>query len=177
MTVHECATILSLPGRTPDIADSAYVLPGAFVSGSARIGERVGVFPGASVRADMDQIVIGDDSNLQDSVTCHVDEGSPLTVGRGVSVGHNAVIHGCTIGDGCLIGMHATVMNGAVIGDESLVAAGALVTEGTIVPPRSLVAGVPAKVRRELSDDDVAALRTNAEHYVELTATYRDLPE
>lgn len=175
MTVHERATILSLQGATPRIADSACLLPGAVVIGDVTIGERVGVLPNATVRADMDAIVIGDDSNLQDSVTCHVDAGAPLTVGTGVSVGHNAVLHGCTVEDGCLIGMHATVMNGAVIGAQSLVAAGALVTEGTVVPPRSLVAGVPAKVRRELTAEEVAGLATNAEHYVALTATYRDL--
>jgi len=175
MTVHERATIIALPEGEPQIAESACVLAGAVIIGAVKIGERVGVMPNATVRADMDSIMIGDDTNLQDSVTCHCDENKPLTVGRGVSVGHNAVLHGCTIGDGCLIGMHATVMNDAVIGAESLVAAGALVTEGTIVPPRSLVSGLPAKVRRELSEEEVERLRVNAAHYVKLTASFNAL--
>ena len=105
-------------------------------------------------------------------ITCHVDSGSPLVVGSGVSVGHNAVLHGCTVEDDCLIGMSATVMNGAVIGRNSLVAAGALVTEGTIIPPGSLVAGVPAKVRRELTPEEIQGVINNAEHYRQRIATY-----
>jgi carbonic anhydrase/acetyltransferase-like protein (isoleucine patch superfamily) len=98
-----------------------------------------------------------------------------MTIGAGVSVGHGAVVHGCTIEDDCLIGMNATVLNHAVVGRESLVAAGALVLEGTVIPPRSLVAGVPAKVRRELSDDEVAGIRRNAETYRTLSAAHREL--
>jgi carbonic anhydrase/acetyltransferase-like protein (isoleucine patch superfamily) len=110
--------------------------------------------------------VLGDDSNLQDAVVCHVDAGFPLTIGRGVSVGHGAVLHGCTVEDDCLIGMSASVLNGAVIGAGSLVAAGAVVLEGTVVPPGSLVAGVPGKVRRELSEEERQGIRRNADHYL-----------
>jgi len=105
----------------------------------------------------------------------HGDPGMPTIVGRGVSVGHNAMLHGCVIEDDCLIGMSATVLNGAVIGHESLVAAGAVVLEGTIVPPRSLVAGVPAKVRRSLTDDEVAGIRRNAETYLMLSTEHAAL--
>src|SRR5690606_14792807 len=122
-----------------------------------------------------DAIVLGAGSNLQDNVVVHVDEGVPTHIGSGVSVGHGAVVHGCTIEDDCLIGMNATVLNSAVIGRESLVAAGALVLEGTVIPPRSLVAGVPAKVRRELSDEEVAGIRRNADGYRMLSARHRDL--
>ena len=110
--------------------------------------------------------MLGADANLQDAVVCHVDAGFPLTVGRGVSVGHGAVLHGCTVGDDSLIGMGATVLNGAVIGAGSLVAAGAVVLEGTVVPPGSLVAGVPAKVRRELTEPERDGIRRNASAYL-----------
>jgi carbonic anhydrase/acetyltransferase-like protein (isoleucine patch superfamily) len=130
------------------------------------------VFFGAVLRGDRATITLGEGSNLQDNVLVHCDPGTPTTVGMGVSVGHGAVLHGCTIEDGCLIGMSATVLNRAVIGSESLVAAGAVVLEDTVIPPRSLVAGVPAKVRRELTDDEVAGLHRNAQTYVELSRTY-----
>src|SRR5690606_42060374 len=110
-----------------------------------------------------------------DNVVVHGDPGSPAIIGSGVSVGHGAVVHGCIVEDDCLIGMNAIVLNRAVIGRESLVAAGALVLEDTVIPPRSLVAGVPAKVRRELTDDEVAKIRRNAESYRELSAAHRGL--
>ena len=175
MTIHERATIIALPGREPSVPDSAYVLPNAVLAGDVRLGERVGIYPGASLRAEDEPIVVGDDTNVQDQVSCHVDGGSPLTIGARVSIGHNAVVHGCTIEDDVLVGMHATIMNGAVIGTGSLVAAGALVTQGQVVPPRSLVAGVPAKVRREVTDEELASIHRNASGYVERTAEYRSL--
>lgn len=175
MTVDARATVITLPGREVRVAESAYVLPGAVLAGAVTLGERVGIYPGASLRAEAEPITIGDDSNIQDQVACHVDAGAPLTIGSRVSVGHGAVVHGCTIEDDVLIGMHATVMNRAVIGAGSLIAAGALVTEGTIVPPGSLVAGVPGKVRRSLTDEERASVRKNAETYVALTAEYRAL--
>src|SRR5690625_5680958 len=133
-----------------------------------------GVFYSAVLRGDMDAISIGDGANLQDGVVVHTDPGSPARVGRDVSVGHGAVLHGCTVEDGALIGMNATVLNGAVVGEGSLVAAGALVLEGTQIPPRSLVAGVPAKVRRPLTDAEVAHCRANARTYVGLTAQHAE---
>jgi carbonic anhydrase/acetyltransferase-like protein (isoleucine patch superfamily) len=105
-------------------------------------------------------------------VVVHADPDFPTTIGDGVSVGHRAVVHGCTIGDDCLIGMGAVVLNGATVGAGSLVAAGSVVPEGAVIPPRSLVAGVPAKVKRELADEQVARLRVNADHYVELAAAH-----
>ena len=127
---------------------------------------------GAVLRGDIDEIVLGAGSNLQDNAVIHTEAGSPTIVGAGVSIGHGAIVHGCRVEDGCLIGMNATVLNGAVIGAESLVAAGAVVLEGTVVPPRSLVAGVPAKVRRELSDEEVAGLHGNSERYVTRSKIY-----
>lgn len=173
MSAHEDARLITLPGRpSPKVADTAWVAPGAVLVGQVRLAPDASVWYNAVLRADNEPIVIGEGSNLQDNVSAHVDAGAPLTVGRGVSVGHNAVLHGCTIEDDVLIGMHATVMNHAVIGAGSLVAAGALVLEGTVVPPRSLVAGVPAKVRRELGDEEVAAIRQNAQTYLEHRALH-----
>jgi carbonic anhydrase/acetyltransferase-like protein (isoleucine patch superfamily) len=158
---------------SPVVDTSGYIADGSRLVGQVTLHAEVGIWFNAVLRADMASITIGERSNIQDNVTCHVDEGKPLVVGKGVSVGHNAVLHGCTVEDDCLIGMSATVMNGAVVGRGSLVAAGALVTEGMIVPPGSLVAGVPAKVRRELSPEEIAGLIANAEHYRQRIAVYR----
>ncbi|MEH6780703.1 MAG: gamma carbonic anhydrase family protein [Rhodoglobus sp.] len=167
------ALIVTLAGHTPQVADSAFVAPTAALIGNVTLGERVGIFYGAVLRGDTDAITIGEGSNLQDNVTVHCDRGISTTVGTGVSVGHGAVLHGCTVEDDCLIGMSATVLNGAVVGTGSLVAAGAVVLEGTVIPPGSLVAGVPAKVRRELSDDEKAGIRNNAALYLELSAAHK----
>ncbi len=163
----------ALEGGSPDIDQDAWIAPTATVVGRVKVGPTSGIWYGAVLRAEFEDITIGAGSNLQDGVAAHVDPGFPLTVGENVSVGHNAVLHGCTIGDGSLVGMGAIVMNGAVIGEGSLVAAGALVLEGTQVPPRSLVAGVPAKVRRELTDDEVNHNGLNAAVYRELLKQHR----
>lgn len=167
------ALIVPLGGNTPAIDSTAWVAPNATLIGQVTLGPESSVFYGAVLRGDVDSITLGARSNLQDNVTVHCDAGIPTRIGSGVSVGHAAVLHGCTVEDDCLIGMSATVLNGAVIGTGSLVAAGAVVLEGTIIPPRSLVAGVPAKVRRELSDEEVEAVRDNATHYVGYAAIHR----
>ncbi|RQP12534.1 MAG: gamma carbonic anhydrase family protein [Microbacteriaceae bacterium] len=169
------SVILPFGDHEPRIDETAWTAPNATVIGDVVLQPHSSVFYGAVLRADSDTITLGEGSNLQDNVVVHVDAGVPTTIGSGVSVGHGAVVHGCTIEDDCLIGMNATVLNRAVIGRESLVAAGALVLEGTVVPPRSLVAGVPAKVRRELTDEEVAGIRRNAEHYRELSRAHREL--
>ena len=167
MSIDELAVIRTLPGiGIPSIAESAFVAAGAVIVGDVTLGEHSSVWYNAVLRADGAPIVLGAGSNLQDTVVCHVDADFPLTIGANVSVGHGAVLHGCTVGDDSLVGMSATVLNGAVIGEGSLVAAGAVVLEGTEVPPGSLVAGVPAKVRRELTDAERQGIRTNAEHYL-----------
>jgi carbonic anhydrase/acetyltransferase-like protein (isoleucine patch superfamily) len=159
-------------GVAPVVPTSAWVAPNATLVGAVTLGERASVFYGAVLRGDVDSITIGDDTNVQDNVTMHCDAGTPASVGARVSVGHGAILHGCTVEDDCLIGMGATVLNRAVIGTGSLVAAGAVVLEGTIVPPGSLVAGVPAKVRRELTDDERAGIHSNAQRYVALGAEH-----
>ena len=167
------AHIIEIFGKAPTISDSCFVAPTASIIGDVVLGEDASAFYGVSVRGDTAPIRVGDGTNLQDNVVLHADPDFPTTVGNRVSVGHTAVVHGCTIGDDCLIGMSATVMNGAVIGAGSLVAAGALVLEGMQVPPRSLVAGVPAKVRRELTDSEFEKVKQNAAHYQVLAKSHR----
>lgn len=167
------AHLIELDTGAPHVHPTAFLAPTAVLSGPVELGERSSAFYGVSVRADSGSIHIGARTNLQDNVVVHADAGAPCRIGDDVSVGHTAVIHGCTVGDGCLVGMSATVMNHAVIGEHSLVAAGALVLEGTEVPPRSLVAGVPAKVRRSLTDEEVASLAHNAETYLSLAERHR----
>ena len=160
--------IVTLAGVTPTVHETAWVAPSADVVGNVELRAGSSVWYTAVLRADFDPIVLGERSNLQDGVIVHTDRGKPATIGSGVSVGHRAVLHGCTIDDDCLIGMGSVVLNGAHIGAGSLVAAGAVVQEGAVIPPRSLVAGVPGKVRRELREDDLQRIRANADVYVEL---------
>ncbi|OZD05144.1 gamma carbonic anhydrase family protein [Rhodococcus sp. 06-235-1A] len=160
--------LLALECGSPIVDASAWVAPTATLVGRVNLGQDSSVWYRAVLRADSEEITIGGGSNIQDGVVAHVDPGFPLTIGANVSVGHNAVLHGCTVGDGTLVGMAAVIMNGAVVGENCLIAAGALVTEGARIPPRSLVAGVPAKVRRELTDEEV-------EHCIVNALTYRDL--
>lgn len=160
-------TLYQFKDKTPVIAPSAYVANEAVVIGDVRLGENVSVWPGAVLRGDNEPIVLGDNSNAQEGAVFHTDPGYPLTVGKNVTIGHQAMLHGCTVGDGSLIGIQAVVLNGAVIGAESLVGAGALVTEGKSFPPRSLIIGSPAKAIRTLTDDDIAGLQRNAQNYVE----------
>lgn len=169
MTSH----ILAVDGRNPSLSDDTWIAPTAVVVGSATIGAGTGIFYGAVVRADMEDISIGAGSNIQDGAVVHADPGYPARVGSRVSVGHGAVLHGCTVGDGTLIGMNATVLNGAVIGAGSLIAANALVLEGMEVPPGSLVAGVPGKVRRPLTPEEIEHCSRNAATYLELTGKHR----
>lgn len=166
-------TTIDFEGAAPQVPGTAWVAPNATLIGKVILGENASVFYTAVLRGDMDSISIGEGSNIQDGCVAHTDEGFPVVVGAGVSVGHRAVLHGCTVEDDSLIGMGAVVLNGAVVGAGSLVAAGAVVTEGMQIPPGSLVAGVPAKVRKELDEDALEALRQNARTYVELALKHR----
>lgn len=158
--------------HVPDVAGSAWIAPSATVIGRVRLGADVSVWYGAVIRGDGDDITIGERSNIQDGCALHIDPGFPLTVGTGVSVGHNAILHGCTVGNDVLIGMGATVLNGATIGDGALIAANALVPAGAEIPPGVLVAGVPGKVRRELSAEEIDGLRLNAKAYLHLKSVH-----
>lgn len=165
-------TVIQLPGRIPSIDETAWVAPNAAVIGSVRLGAQVSIWYGAVLRADLATIELGARSNIQDNCVLHADPGFPLSLGEQVSVGHNATLHGCTIGDGSLVGMGARVLNGAAIGAHSLIAAGTVVPEGAQIPEGSLVAGVPGKVRRALTEEQRAGLLVNAAAYVELTTVH-----
>ena len=163
-----------LGNRHPVIGNRHFIAPGAVVIGSVELGEDVSVWFNAVLRGDNDTIRVGAGSNVQECAVLHVDEGVPLTIGSRVTVGHKAMLHGCTIGDGCLIGMNAVVLNKAVIGAESLIGANALVTEGMEIPKRSLVLGSPAKVVRELDDEAVAKIDAGTQFYIDKIGTYNE---
>jgi carbonic anhydrase/acetyltransferase-like protein (isoleucine patch superfamily) len=168
------ALVAAVAGRRPRLDPAAYTAPTSVVLGGVTLAARASVWYHAVLRGDAEEIRIGAGSNIQDNCTVHADPGFPTVVGAGVTVGHNAVLHGCLIEDDVLVGMGATVLNGARIGAGSLVAAQTLVPQGMQVPPNSLVAGVPGKVRRQLTEDERAALRLNAEHYVLLAEAHRE---
>lgn len=155
------------------LPQSCFVAPGAAVIGNVVFGERCSVWFNAVIRGDNDKVRIGDGSNVQDGSVLHVDEGFPITIGENVTIGHKVMLHGCSIGDGSLIGMNAVVLNGAEIGRNCLVGANALVTEGMKIPDSSLVLGSPAKIARELSEKHLAGLQSAAKHYQEKISLYR----
>jgi len=157
---------------SPSLADGAWAAPSADLIGDVRLGPRASVWFGAVIRADNTPILIGEESNFQDGAIGHSDPGAPLTIGARVTVGHQAILHGCTIGDHCLIGMGARILNGAVLGRESLVGAGALITEGKQFEGGQLIVGSPARVVRPLTDAEKGALRLSAAHYAEKCARY-----
>lgn len=152
---------------------STMIFPGAVVVGDVKLGENCSVWYNAVIRADEDAIVIGDGTNIQDNAVLHVTTGLPLTLGRNVTVGHGAILHSCAVGDDSLIGMGATVLDGAVIGKGCLIAAGAVVTPRSVIPDGSMVMGAPGKVRRELTAEEIADIRRNAQVYVDLKEDYR----
>ena len=165
--------IVSVRGHTPQLHAESWVAPNASVIGQVTLAARASVWYGATLRAEAERIEVGVGTNIQDGVTIHVDSEFPVSIGAGVSVGHNAVLHGCVVEDDALIGMGAIILNGASIGKCSLIAAGAVVPQGAVVPPRSLVAGVPGRVRRELSDVEIANNRDNADIYQRLVELHR----
>ncbi|MDO9491159.1 MAG: gamma carbonic anhydrase family protein [Acetobacterium sp.] len=153
-------------GKTIFIAKSADVV------GKVKLGNFISVWFQAVIRGDVDSITIGDRTNIQDGTVVHVAPGYPTVIGDGVSIGHNAIIHGCEIGDNVLVGMGAIILNGAKIGDNSIVGAGSLVTQGKVFPPNSLIMGSPAKVARELKPEEIQSIRDNAEEYLDTMKGY-----
>jgi carbonic anhydrase/acetyltransferase-like protein (isoleucine patch superfamily) len=158
--------------RVPSVHESVFVAPSASVIGSVVLSENVSVWFGATIRGDNDTITIGKNSNVQEGAVLHTDPGIALTVGENVTIGHQAMLHGCTVGDGSLIGIQAVVLNGAVIGKGCLVGAGAIVTERKVFPDRSLILGSPARVVRTLTDEDVEKLLKSAAGYAERRAQF-----
>lgn len=152
---------------------TAYIHPAAIVCGDVTLGDRVSVWPTAVIRGDTASIVIGDDSNVQDGTIVHVDHGVPTTIGRRVAIGHRAIVHGATIEDDCLIAMGAILLNNVHVGSGSIVGAGAVCREGMVIPPRSLVLGVPGKVVRQTTDEEVERIRKTVQAYIELQSKHR----
>jgi carbonic anhydrase/acetyltransferase-like protein (isoleucine patch superfamily) len=160
--------VYSLPDASPDLPETGqyWIAPDAHVIGRVRLGRDVGVWFGAVIRGDNELIDIGEGSNIQEGCVLHTDLGAPMTIGRGCTIGHRAILHGCTIGEGSLVGMGATILNHARIGRGSIVGANALVTEGKEFPDNSLIVGSPARAIRTLDEAAVAKLRESAAHYV-----------
>ena len=158
--------LYEIDGLRPTLGENAWVAPSAELIGDVQLGAEVGIWFGAVIRGDNTPMIVGDRSNIQEGAMCHSDPGAPLTIGTDCTVGHHAILHGCTIGDRVLIGMGAIVLNRAEIGEGSIVGAGALVTEGKVFPPGSLIVGSPAHAVRTLDENAQAMLRASAAHYV-----------
>ena len=158
----------------PEVADSAWVAPGAYVVGDVRLGEESSVWYGAVLRGDTEPIRVGARTNIQDGCVVHADPGYPAIVGDDCVVGHKAIVHGCEIENGCLVGMGATILNGAKIGEGSIVAAGALVPEGKEFPANSLIVGIPAKRAKDVSEEQTEDIARGVRTYVERAAAHRE---
>ena len=165
-------SLYEIGGLAPQLAEGAWAAPSAELIGDVRLGERASVWFGAVIRADNTPIVLGEETNFQDGAIGHSDPGAPLTIGARVTVGHQAILHGCTVSDDCLIGMGARVLNGAFLGPECLVGAGALITEGKRFGEGGLIVGSPARFIRPLTEAEKAGLRLSAAHYAEKAARY-----
>lgn len=167
--------IYSYKEFSPIIAEGCYIAPGAMLIGNVKLGFNVSIWHNTVVRGDMDEIIIRENSNVQDLCMLHVDYNVPLHIGKNVTVGHHAVLHGCTIEDHCLIGMGAVILDGARIGKNSLVAARALVTPGKEFPPGSMIVGSPAKVKRELTQEELEGYGNIYSHYIDQKNNYLDM--
>ncbi len=166
--------IISLACGTPEVHETAWIAPNATVIGQVRLGANVSIWYGSVLRADNDVIEVGEGSNIQDNTSIHVDEGRPVQIGARVSVGHNAVIHGATIGDDVMVGLGARLLNNCVIGEGSFIGAGAIVREGAVIPPRSLVVGAPGQVIREVDDALLQRILRNSIAYANLAKQHRE---
>lgn len=158
----------------PKIAESSFIAPGAQVVGNVELKEKSSIWYNTSLRADLNKIILGKGTNIQDNSALHVDTKEPLIIGENVTVGHNATIHGCKIEDNCLIGMGAILLNDALIRENSIVAAGSTVTENSEFPPNSLIMGTPAKFVRKLTEKEIISITENAEHYIQLASEHKE---
>jgi carbonic anhydrase/acetyltransferase-like protein (isoleucine patch superfamily) len=165
--------IYQLDDLTPAVHETAWVADSAQVMGNVRLAADSSVWFGVVIRGDMDVISVGRGTNIQDNSVLHADHGVPLTIGDNVSVGHQVMLHGCTIGDGSLIGIQSVILNGAKIGKNCLVGAGSLVTEGKEFPDNSMILGSPAKAVRQLSAEQIEGLKMISDHYIENARRYR----
>jgi len=167
-------SLYALDGVSPQLAEDVWVAPNASVVGQVSLATNVSIWFGVVIRCDNEPITIGADTNIQDNSVLHSDPGMPLTIGAGVTVGHKAMLHGCTVGDNSLIGIGATVLNGAVIGKNCIVGAHALITEGKTIPDNSLVVGSPGRVMKTLGEPQVQMLKMSALHYVENAKRFKN---
>lgn len=166
--------LYEIDGVAPRLDEGAWAAPSADLIGDVRVGARASIWFGAVIRADNTPIILGEETNFQDGAIGHSDPGAPLTIGARVTVGHQAILHGCTVADDCLIGMGAKVLNGAFLGPKCLVGAGALITEGKRFEEGGLIVGVPARFVRPLTDAEKQGLRLSAAHYAEKAARYAE---
>jgi carbonic anhydrase/acetyltransferase-like protein (isoleucine patch superfamily) len=168
-------SVYRLGDKIPQLADSVWIAPNASIIGDVRLAENVSIWWNAVLRGDNDPITIGANTNIQDGSVLHTDDGVPLTLGRDITVGHMVMLHGCSVGDGSLVGIKSVILNGAVIGKYCLIAANTLIPEGKVIPDRSVVMGSPGKVVRELDNEQLARLARNPPHYVHNAQRYRQL--
>lgn len=168
-------SLYSYKNLNPEIAEGCFIAPSADVIGDVKLGNNVSIWYNSVVRGDMDEIVIGENTNIQDLCMLHVDYNIPLHIGKNVTIGHKATLHGCTIGDSCLIGMGAIIMDNAKIGANSLVAAGTIIPPGKEYPPGSFIMGVPGRVKKELTEEEKQLYGGVYKHYLHETSLYNDL--
>ncbi|MFW5999000.1 MAG: gamma carbonic anhydrase family protein [Halanaerobiaceae bacterium] len=164
--------IHNFDGDIPEIEEKVFLAPGAHIIGDVHIYEKVSIWHNAVIRGDLASIEIKSNTNIQENSTIHVDKNYPVFIGKNVTVGHNSIIHGCTIEKNCLIGMGATILSGAHIKEGSIIGAGALVIENQIIPPRSLIVGLPGKVKRKITEKETDKIKHSADHYCQLALTY-----
>lgn len=167
-------SVYALDGITPTLDKTVWVAPSASVIGDVHLARNVSIWFGVVIRCDNEPVHIGENTNIQDNSVLHSDAGFPLSIGKGVTVGHKAMLHGCTVGDNTLVGIGATILNGAVIGNNCIIGAHALVTEGKAIPDNSLVVGAPGRVMKTLGEAQEQILRASALHYVENARRFRD---
>jgi len=165
--------IYDLEEHTPKIDPKSWVAPNAVIIGRVELKKNSNVWFNTTIRGDLEPIIIGENSNVQDGSVIHTDPGCPVTVGKGVTLGHMVMLHGCTIEDDCLIGIGSTILNKAKVGKNSIIGANSLITENKIIPERSLVLGSPGKVVRQVTDEEIEHIKENAKHYVENFKKYK----
>ena len=165
--------IVKFQGVSPKIADSSFIANSAIIIGNVTIHDQASIWFNSVLRGDIDHIVIGENTNIQDGTVIHCHKGSPTIIGKNVSVGHNSTIHGCTIEDNCLIGMGTIIMSGAYIGKNTMIAAGSLIPQGRIIPENSLVMGNPGQVMRKITKTEMQLMKDNVMDYIQLTKEFK----
>ncbi len=160
-------------GHQPNVDPTAFVHETAEIIGKVTIGKHASIWPNAVLRGDIEEIVIGEETNIQDNTVVHTDPGTPTILGKGISVGHSVILHSCTVKDNCLVGMGSILLGGSIIEEECLVGAGALISPGKSFPARSLIIGMPAQVKRELTAEEIASIKVNASEYLKLAEAHR----